>query len=45
MTIEFCLITGIAFGVEYQELEKGYIVIDLGIVRILISKYTEDDEE
>ena len=45
MTIEFCLIAGIAFGVEYQELEKGYLVIDLGIVRILISKYTEDDEE
>jgi hypothetical protein len=36
------MITGIAFGLEYQELEKGYVVIDLGIIRILISK--ADDE-
>ena len=45
MSIEFGLIAGIAFGIEYQELEKGYLVIDLGILRILVSKYTEDDEE
>jgi hypothetical protein len=43
MDIEVCLITGIAFGVEYQELEKGYIVIDLGIVRILISRNTDEE--
>jgi hypothetical protein len=42
MEIEFCLITGIAFGLEYQELEKGYVVIDLGIIRILISKADEE---
>jgi hypothetical protein len=43
MDIEVCLITGISFGVEYQELEKGYIVIDLGIVRILISRNTDEE--
>ena len=38
MSIEIGLITGISFGIEYQELEKGYLVIDLGIVRVLLSR-------
>lgn len=38
MAIEIGLITGISFGIEYQELEKGYLVIDLGIVRVLLSR-------
>ena len=38
MEFEIGLISGVSFGVEYQELEKGYLVIDLGIVRILISR-------
>jgi hypothetical protein len=38
MDIEIGLIAGVSFGIEYQELEKGYLIIDLGIVRILLSK-------
>jgi hypothetical protein len=44
MDIEICLITGISVGLEYQELDKGYLIIDLGIVRILISKNTDEEE-
>ena len=42
MSIEIGLITGMSFGIEYQELEKGYLVIDLGIVRILFSRADEE---
>lgn len=42
MDIEICLISGMAVGIEYQELEKGYLVIDLFIVRILLSKHTDE---
>jgi hypothetical protein len=38
MDIEIGLIAGVSFGIEYQELEKGYLIIDLGIVRILLSR-------
>ena len=38
MDIEIGVIAGLSFGIEYQELEKGYLIIDLGIVRILLSK-------
>lgn len=38
MDIEIGVIAGVSFGIEYQELEKGYLIIDLGIVRILLSK-------
>lgn len=42
MEIEIGLIAGMSLGVEYQELEKGYLVIDLFIIRILLSRaYTE----
>jgi hypothetical protein len=44
MDIEICLITGVSVGLEYQELDKGYLIIDLGIVRILISKNTDEEE-
>jgi hypothetical protein len=43
MDIEVGLIAGIAFGIEYQELEKGYLIIDIGIVRILLSRNTDDE--
>jgi len=42
MDIELCLITGVSFGVEYQELEKGYLILDLGIFRVLLSRHTEE---
>jgi hypothetical protein len=38
MDIEIGLITGMSVGIEYQELDKGYWVIDLFILRILLSK-------
>ena len=38
MEIEIGLITGMSVGIEYQELDKGYLVIDLFIVRILLSR-------
>jgi hypothetical protein len=38
MEIEIGLISGMSLGVEYQELDKGYLVIDLFIVRILLSR-------
>lgn len=44
MDIEICLIAGISVGIEYQELDKGYLVIDIGIIRILISKNTDEEE-
>lgn len=44
MDIEICLISGVSVGIEYQELDKGYLVIDIGIVRILISKNTDEEE-
>lgn len=43
MDIELCLIAGVAVGIEIQELEKKYLVIDLGIVRILLSRNNDDD--
>ena len=43
MDIELCLIAGVAVGIEIQELEKKYLVIDLGIVRILLSRNDDDD--
>lgn len=43
MDIELCLIAGVAVGIELQELEKKYLVIDLGIVRILLSRNDDDD--
>jgi len=44
MDIEACFITGVSFGIEIQELEKVYLIIDLGIIRFLFSKYTEEDQ-
>ena len=38
MEIEIGLINGMSVGIEYQELDKGYLVIDLFIVRILLSR-------
>jgi hypothetical protein len=43
MDIELCLIAGVAVGIEIQELEKKYLVIDLGIVRVLLSRNNDDD--
>ena len=43
MDIELCLIAGVAVGIEIMELEKKYLVIDLGIVRILLSRNDDDD--
>jgi hypothetical protein len=43
MDIELCLIAGVAVGIEIQELEKKYLVIDLGIVRVLLSRNDDDD--
>lgn len=45
MDIEMCLITGLSAGIEYQELDKGYLIIDLFIIRIMFSKNTDEDEE
>lgn len=42
MDIEVGLISGVSFGIEYQELDKGYLVIDLGILRILLSRNTPE---
>jgi len=44
MSIEACFITGVSFGIEIQELEKVYLIIDLGIIRLLFSKYTDEDQ-
>lgn len=41
MDIEIGLIAGMSLGIEYQELEKGYLIIDLLIVRVLVSKNTD----
>lgn len=38
MDIEISFIAGFSIGIEYQELEKGYVCIDLGILRILLSR-------
>jgi hypothetical protein len=43
MDIELCLISGVSVGIEIQELEKNYLIIDLGILRILLSKNTDED--
>jgi hypothetical protein len=42
MEFEFSFITGAAVGIELVEMEKTYLVIDLLVLRILISKHTED---
>jgi len=39
MEIEIGLITGMSLGIEYQELDKGYLVLDLLIFRVLLSKH------
>jgi hypothetical protein len=44
MDIELCFIAGIALGIEYQEQAKGYLVIDLFFIRILVSKNTDEEE-
>jgi hypothetical protein len=38
MEIEISLIAGLSLGIEYQELEKGYLCIDLFILRVLLSR-------
>jgi hypothetical protein len=43
MDIELCLISGISVGIEIMELDKKYLVIDLGIVRVLLSRNDDDD--
>ena len=43
MDIELCLIGGVSVGIEIQELEKKYLIIDLGIVRVLLSRNDDDD--
>lgn len=45
MDIELCLISGISVGIEIQELEKNYLIIDLGILRILISRNTDEEDQ
>jgi hypothetical protein len=45
MDIEICLIGGISVGIELQELDKTYLCIDLLLVRILISKNTDEDND
>jgi len=42
MEIEIGLISGVSLGFEYQELDKGYLVFDLFIIRILLSRATEE---
>jgi len=44
MDIEVCLITGVSFGLEIQELEKMYLIVDLGIIRFLFSRHTDEDQ-
>lgn len=41
MDFEIGLISGVSVGIELQELDKTYLIIDLGIVRILISRNYE----
>ena len=43
MDIELCLIAGLSVGIEIQELEKKYLILDLGIVRVLLSRNDDDD--
>ena len=43
MDIELCLIAGVSVGIEIMELDKKYLVIDLGIVRVLLSRNDDDD--
>jgi hypothetical protein len=43
MDIELCLIGGVSVGIEIMELDKKYLVIDLGIVRVLLSRNDDDD--
>lgn len=43
MDIELTLISGVSLGVEYQEMEKGYLILDLLFVRILFSKNTDEE--
>ena len=45
MDIEVCLITGVSFGIEIQELEKAYLIIDLGIIRFLFSRNTDEEDQ
>ena len=44
MSIEACFITGVSFGIEIQELDKVYLIIDLGIIRFLFSRHTDEDQ-
>lgn len=44
MDFELCFIAGIALGIEYQEQDKGYLVIDLLFIRVLVSKNTDEEE-
>ena len=43
MDIELCLIGGVSVGMEIMELDNKYLVIDLGIVRVLLSRNDDDD--
>jgi hypothetical protein len=42
MDFEISFITGVSVGIEVVEMEKNYLVIDLLVIRILISKNTDD---
>lgn len=42
MEFEFSFITGASVGIELVEMDKTFLVIDLLVLRILISKHTED---
>lgn len=41
MDMEVGFITGFNIGIEYAEVEKSYIIVDLGIIRLLFSKRDE----
>lgn len=44
MRIETYFITGFAVGLELARLDEGdFIIIDLGILRVLISKVGDED--
>jgi len=42
MDIELCLISGVSVGIEITELDKKYLVIDLFIIRVLLSRNDDD---
>lgn len=43
MFIQFNWICGLSFGVEYTNLnDSDYLVLDLGVVRIVLEKYANN---